>query len=147
LAKREISRMWEDTSRTPYLALFNPDVSGSYVWVTVELMDWVDQALGMARDRYDGRERLIVVHGNRIILWAIMSHLKLNRANVTDFRPPFSRDQVDALTMLAAKGLNHVVLKEYPEAYPAPLFKNQSKCRVIGSKLLDYLSKENAKSM
>lgn len=28
LAKREISRMWEDTSRTPYLALFNPDVSG-----------------------------------------------------------------------------------------------------------------------
>ena len=25
---------------------------------------------------------------------------------VSDFRPPFSRDQVDALTMLAAKGLN-----------------------------------------
>jgi hypothetical protein len=56
------------------------------------------------------------------------------------------KDQVDALTMLAAKGLNHVVLKEYPEAYPAPLFKNQSKCKIIGSKLLDYLSKEDAKS-
>ena len=59
LAKREISRMWEDTSRTPYLALFSPDVSGSYVWVAVELMRWADQALSMARDRYDGRERLI----------------------------------------------------------------------------------------
>lgn len=86
-------------------------------------MRWVDQALGAARERYNGRDRLIVVHGNRIILWAAMSHLKLNKASVSDFRPPFSRDRVDALTMLAAKGLNHVVLKEYPEAYPAPLFK------------------------
>ena len=85
----------------------------------------------MARDRYDGCERLIVVHGNRIILWAIMSHPKLNRANVTDFGPPFSRDQVDALTMLAAKGVNHVVLKEYPEAYPAPLFKKSRYARFV----------------
>lgn len=54
---------------------------------------------------------------------------------------------MDALTLLAAEGLNHVVLKEYPEAYPAPLFKNQSKCKVIGTKLLDYLSKEDAKSI
>lgn len=145
LAKCEISRMWEDTSRTPYLALFNPDVSGSYVWVAVELMRWVDQALGAAREQYDGRERLIVVHGNRLILWAIMSHLKLNKASVSDFRPPFSKDRVDGLTLLAADGLNQVVLKEYPDAYPAPLFKNQSKCKVIGSKLLDYLAKRDLK--
>lgn len=145
LAKREISRMWEDTARTPYLALFNPDVSGAYVWAAVELMRWVDQSLSAAREMYDGRERLIVVHGNRIILWAIMSHLKLNRASVSEFRPPFSRERVDALTLLAAEGLNHVVLEEYPEAYPAPLFKNQSKCKVIGSKLLGYLSKEDPK--
>jgi hypothetical protein len=41
-----------------------------------------------------------------------VSYLKLNRATVSDFRPPFSKDQVDALTMLAANGLDHVVLKE-----------------------------------
>ncbi len=29
LAKREISRLWDDTTRTPYKALFNPTVSGS----------------------------------------------------------------------------------------------------------------------
>jgi hypothetical protein len=106
----------------------------------------VDQALGAAREKYDGRERLIVVHGNRIILWAIMCHLKLNKANVSDFRPPFSKDRVDGLTLLAADGLNQVVLKEYPDAYPAPLFKNQSKCKVIGSKLLDYLAKKDTKA-
>ena len=145
LAKREISRMWEDTSRTPYLALFNPSVSGSYVWVTVELMRWTDHALGAVREKYDGRERLIVVHGNRIILWAIMSHLKLNKTNISDFRPPFSKHRVDELTLLAADRLNQVVLKEYPDAYPAPLFKNQSKCKVIGTELLDLMVKKDAK--
>lgn len=146
LAKREISRMWEDTSRTPYLALFNPDVTGAYVWAAVELMRSVDQALGVERALYDGRERLIIVHGNRLILWAIMSHLRLSKATVSDFHhPPFSKNRVDILTSLAAKGLNRVVMSEYPEAYAAPLFKNQSKCKIIGSKLLSYLSAEDSK--
>ena len=67
-------------------------------------MRWVDQTLGVARESYDGRGRLIVVHGNRIILWSIMNHLKLRKANVSDFRPPFSKERVDALTLLAAEG-------------------------------------------
>lgn len=75
-----------------------------------------------------------------------MNHLKLTKANVSDFRLPFSKDRVDALTLLAAEGLHQVVLKEYPEAYPSPLFKNQSKCKVIGAKLLDYLSKNDTKT-
>ena len=54
-----VSSLARASIESPSLALFSPDVSGSYVWVAVELMRWADQALSMARDRYDGRERLI----------------------------------------------------------------------------------------
>lgn len=139
LAKREISRLWDNTSRTPYKALFNPSVAGSKVWLAVELMRWVDHALESVRAGYEGRERLIVVHGNRIILWAIMRFLNLNNAPVTDFRLPFKLDEVDRLTSLAANELITAVHQHYPDAYPAPLFKNLTKCRVLGDALLERL--------
>jgi len=139
LAKREISRLWEDTSRAPYRALFNPSISGSHVWVAVELMRWVDQALGNEQGKFDGRERLIVVHGNRLILWAIMNHLNLVDASVNDFNLPFSKKRVNELVELATQRLIEIVFENYPEAYPAPLFKNQSKCKVLGSDLLYWL--------
>ncbi len=140
LAKREISRLWEDTSRTPYKALFNPSVTGSRVWVAVELMRWVDQALEVEREKFDGRERLIVVHGNRLLLWAIMNHLHMNDATVDDFKPPFTREHVNELVAIATQRLIEIVFENYPEAYPQPLFKNQSKCKTLGSNLLYWLN-------
>lgn len=139
LVKREISRLWEDTTRAPYRALFNPSTAGSHVWVAVELMRWVDEALNEERNRFDGRERLIVVQGNRLILWAIMDYLKINTLNVTDFKPPFTKQQVAKLVALAAQQLIKIVFEYYPEAYPQPLFKNQSKCKHLGIDLSHWL--------
>jgi hypothetical protein len=139
LVKREISRLWEDTSRAPYRALFNPSTAGSHVWVAVEIMRWVDQALNQERDKVDGRERLIVVQGNRLILWAIMDYLHLNGLSVIDFKPPFTKQQVAELVSLAAKRLIEIVYENYPDAYPQPLFKNQTKCKRLGSDLSHWL--------
>jgi hypothetical protein len=139
LAKREISRLWDNTSRTPYKALFNAEVAGSKVWISVELTRWVDQALESMRASYEGRDRLIVVHGNRVILWAIMSYLDINNMPVADFKPPFGKPEVNDLTRYATEGLRQIVLKHFPEAYPAPLFKNLTKCRVLGAELLKWL--------
>jgi len=139
LVKREISRLWENTTRPPYKALFNASVAGSRVWIAVELMRWVDQALEIEREKCDGRERLIVVHGNRLLLWAIMSYLEMNNAPVTDFKSPFTRDQVNGLVTFATKRLIEIVYESYPEAYPQPLFKNQSKCKILGTNLLYWL--------
>ena len=140
LAKREISRLWEDTSRAPYRALFNSSVTGSRVWVAVELMRWVDQALEAEREKFDGRERLTVVHGNRLLLWAIMNHLHMDHTTVNDFKPPFTKAQVNELVTVATQRLIEIVLDNYPDAYPQPLFKNQSKCRTLGTNLLRWLN-------
>jgi hypothetical protein len=109
------------------------------VWVAVELMRWVDRALEAEREKFDGRERLIVVHGNRLILWAVMSYLDLNNVTITDFKSPFTRDQINDLVDFAAKRLIEIFYENYPEAYPQPLFKNQSKCKMLGGNLLHWL--------
>ena len=137
LVKREISRLWENTTRAPYKALFNSDLTGSRVWVAVELMRWVDHALETEREKYGGRDRLIVVQGNRLILWAVMQHFRLSQAgNVDDFKVPFSRKKVSAIVSKFGANLIEIVYENYPEAYPQPLFKNQSKCRNLGANLL-----------
>jgi AIPR protein len=141
LAKREISRLWEDTSRAPYKALFNQSVAGSDVWTAVELMRWVDTELEKMRQEFDGRDRLIVVHGNRIILWAVMAHLSSTRPRkMNAFELPYSSEEVAPVCSRATKLLVSVVNNHYPDAYPQPLFKNQTKCRELGNELLRRLA-------
>jgi hypothetical protein len=141
LAKREISRLWEDTSKPPYKALFNPSTSGSYVWLTVELMRWVDRALEDDRTKYDGRDRLIVVHGNRLALWAVLTHLNVKGAETADaFVLPFNQEAVRKLTRQTTAHLVELVNLNYPDSYPQPLFKNQTKCRDLGDELLKRLA-------
>ncbi|MFI6576460.1 AIPR family protein [Nocardiopsis sp. NPDC050513] len=140
LAKREISRLWEDTTRPPYKALFNPSVSGSQIWIAVELMREVDRALEAKREDTDGRDRLIVVHGNRLLLWAIMHFLELKKVKSThDFNLPFTTENIRTVTEIATSQLLSIVAAHYPDSYPQPLFKNQTKCRDIGNRLIESL--------
>lgn len=140
LAKREISRLWEDTSKPPYRALFNPSVTGSDVWTAVEVMRWVDAALVALRAAYDGRDRLILVHGNRVILWAVMEHAGLRSLTSEEaFQPPLGEGHVTQLAREAARQLVSLVNADYPDSYPQPLFKNLAKCRALGEALLKGL--------
>ena len=137
LAKREISRLWEDTSKAPYKALFNPSVSGSYVWTAVELMRWVDDALESERATRDGRDKLIAVHGNRFILWAVLSYLNVrNIGSEHAFEVPFTKDQIATLTTKLMQRLVGLVAQLFSDAYPQPLFKNQTKCQILGALLM-----------
>jgi len=143
LAKREISRLWEDTSKSPYKALFNSSVSGSAVWTAVEVMRSVDAALESVRQYYEGRDRLIAVHGNRLVLWAVMEYLRLRtRQEAEAFQPAVDETSVRKLAELAVAKLIALVNSDYPDSYPQPLFKNQSKCRHLGESLLEQLNEE-----
>ncbi len=44
-AKREIGRLWEDTSKAPYKALFNPSLSGMKMWKCIQIMRQIDLSL------------------------------------------------------------------------------------------------------
>lgn len=141
LAKREISRLWEDTSKAPYKTLFNASISGPTVWTAVKVLRLIDRSLESARSTLDGRDRLIAVHGNRIIAWAVMRRLGVHEpSGESGFTDIYQNGAIDALTTAAATNLVSIVGERYPDAYPQPLFKNQTKCRDLGDRLLASLA-------
>ena len=126
-AKREISRLWEDISKAPYKQLFNAGVTGPMIWDTVRALRAVDAALQIEAKTYSGREALICVHGNRFIQWAAMKALAL--------KPGESFDKVAAaVPEIVQKTVPRAIAQvktDYPESYPASLFKNLAKCRAL----------------
>ena len=67
-AKREISRLWDDTSRSPYKQLFNSGTTYLRVWRCVQVMRTVDDELARLGRASGGRKKGVAVHGNRLVL-------------------------------------------------------------------------------
>jgi hypothetical protein len=134
LAKREISRLWEDVARAPYTDLFNRSTTGTRVWRAVEVLRAVDASLADERKGLDGRDRLTAVHGNRLVAHVVFRRLPpgvLDDPNA-DFEVALAT--VSRLTRDALTDVRGVVAADYPTNYPASLFKNASKCRDIVTK-------------
>jgi hypothetical protein len=130
LAKREVSRLWEDVGKPPYKDLFNEDLSATRMWRSVVVLRLVEDTLREEQRGLEGRDRLVAVHGNRLI-----AHLVLGRlaAAMNDAAPDMSEVEasVPNLTRRAFKRVRKVVAAEYPSSYPASIFKNLTKCRDI----------------
>ncbi len=141
LAKREIGQLWEDITATPYKTLFNASVSGAQVWAAVQTMRQVEQDLRALRaTEFDGRDWLVSVHGNRLALWAVVAHLGSGKLKgATDFAPVFDRAEVRATTEKVGRLIVTLVGQNYADSYPQPLFRNLTKTRDVGERLLASL--------
>jgi hypothetical protein len=131
-AKREIGKLWEDISKVPYRALFNPSVSGPEVWRSVRVLRIVEAILQREQKQREGRDRMFAVHGNRLIEWLLFQGLKdmgqmTGDPDSTDLRAKIEHNAVIALDTVAGKanGLYGT------DVYLASLFKNLTKCRAI----------------
>ncbi|OGK12445.1 MAG: hypothetical protein A2Y63_00730 [Candidatus Riflebacteria bacterium RBG_13_59_9] len=78
-AKREIGKLWEDISRAPYRALFNPSVTGRRMWSLVKLLRAIEQQLAIERASMTGRDAMFAIHGNRFITYQVFKRLPLSR--------------------------------------------------------------------
>jgi len=130
-AKREISKLWEDISKAPYKQLFNNGVTGPVVWQTVQTLRAVDTQLQILANSHSGRDALICVHGNRFIQWASLRALKATHG-----------DNIAALNADIPKTVASIVQKviasvkaNFSDSYPASLFKNLGKCRVLAKEI------------
>jgi hypothetical protein len=128
-AKREVGRLYDSVENTPYTLLFNPSVSAQRLWHAVEVSRAVDGALREKVAQLDGKERLIAIHGNRLVLHVVFARLggsALNdgTANLTEVLIKAKQATVKVLADVTAK-----TLTIYPSAYAANLFKNASKCK------------------
>nr|WP_256667745.1 AIPR family protein [Pseudomonas sp. R-28-1W-6] len=126
-AKREISKLWEDITKAPYKQLFNTGVTGPSVWQMVRVLRAVDFHLQVESQKYTGRDALVCVHGNRFIQWAVLRALGVKPD--TQFNDVSAK--VPQMVAETVRNLIASVKANYSDSYPASLFKNLGKCRVL----------------
>jgi len=96
----------------------------------------VDSTLKAFQLSLEGKDRLIAIDGNRFALHVVFQ--KLESATLTD--PKSDLEQAKAgLPVLTTRVLIDMIAKVtalFPAAYPANLFKNQTKCKELAKSLL-----------
>jgi AIPR protein len=125
-AKREVSRLWDDTTKSPYKALFNAKTDHLRIWRSVQILRAVDRELDRLRSGLDNRTKGYAVHGNRLIAHVVFAHLDLTGIEVhaADWAPTLV--QAIKLTSRVLHIMKDIGEVEYA-GYTASLFKNATK--------------------
>jgi hypothetical protein len=130
-AKREIGKLWEDIDRPPYRLIFNGSVSGVQLWRCVEILRVVDAELKGLQSSLAGRERLVAVHGNRLVLHLVFQGLPVGKFNDPGFDPTQSRVGARPRTRTLLSELTREIDQRFPASYIASLVKNAGKCKEL----------------
>jgi hypothetical protein len=130
-AKREIGKYFENLDGGIYKEIFNPSVSGGYVWNCVKATRGVEKVLSKKVSelpKRSGREYGLLIHGNRIITMLSIKKLGLQPKAT---KPGFSIDEneLESTVTEVVSALQTQLDTDYPDAMMGTLFKNQTKCR------------------
>lgn len=132
-AKREIGRLWDDISKAPYKQLFSAGTAGPFVWEAVQALRAVDTSLQTEAKKYSGRDGLVCVHGNRFIQWAALRQLGIGPSE--SFASMSAK--VPTVVQSTVAGVVAAVKTNYADSYPASLFKNLAKCRLLAKLVVE----------
>ncbi|BAY08192.1 AIPR family protein [Calothrix sp. NIES-2098] len=131
-AKSAIGSLWEDVTKAPYKALFNASVSSIRLWRLVQIHRVIDEQLNIdKKNKRQGREAMLSVHGNRFLARQVFKHLPLESLDnpKTDIQAIIN--QVEAITTKVIELTTSAVNEHYPDSYLANLFRNITKCQEI----------------
>jgi AIPR protein len=134
-AKREIGKLWEDITKAPYRALFNPSVSGLRLWRLVQMQRAIDSELRIQQEERDGKEKMFPVHGNRFLAYQVYKYLLSGPIDdlTIDISPLLRR--VKETTNRATIRTIQATADLFPDSYLASLFKNLTRCRKIDTQI------------
>lgn len=130
--KSQIGKLWEDISKRPYISLFNPSVSGLYVWRCIQAQRLIDAAIDAQRTRYrKPRESKILTYGNRLMASIVFSKIPVRRFDDPkfDFDAEISTEIIAGLVHSVAYALVLHLQRFFSNAMIPTFFKNQTKCR------------------
>ncbi|ELJ8549560.1 AIPR family protein, partial [Vibrio cholerae] len=134
-AKREIGKFYENLSKAPYKSIFNPNVSGVYVYNVVKSLRLVETLLNKkieSLSKKSGRDYGVLVHGNRMIALLVFSDLDLNKfANNYEFDT--TKLEFEKSFKKIVEKLSQQIEKEYADKILGTLFKNTTICKDLYS--------------
>lgn len=139
-AKREVSRLWDDTSKAPYKLLFNASTNHLRVWRSVRILRAIDRQLEVERRGLDNRTKGYSIHGNRLIAHVIFKCLDMSGIAQAscDWAPVVERAR--AMTMPTLNEMRRIGEAEYG-GYIASLFKNGTKTDRLARLTIEALAK------
>lgn len=127
-AKREVSKLWSNTSKAPYKILFNDGTEGPMIWKRVKIMKKVESRIKQRLPEFIGRDKLIMVHGNRFILYLTYTAVINDEGDAENtLEDDFLISAVDT----ACINLKTAIDGLYEADQLASLFKNREKCTII----------------
>ena len=134
-AKREVGRLWagaEDPKPgTQYRHLFNADLTARKLWRSVRCLRAIDSSIAECRNKFEGKSRLIGIHGNRLITHMCYQELPADVFSRSDEEFLEAEASLPSLVEDVYTALIEVIAEDFPEKYLASLFKNASRCTII----------------
>jgi hypothetical protein len=128
-AKREVGMLYEDITKAPYIQLFNAGTTARRLWQAVVTMRSIDAELRQIQADRSRKEQLIAIHGNRFVSYLVLQKLRKGGNDLPD--PTGNQPLIRKLTELMLDLTIKLVGDQHAGAYPASLFKNASKCRLL----------------
>lgn len=98
----------------------------------------MDKYLQIHEGDYQGRNRLALIHGNRFILYVVLQRVKslsnyfteiIDTSEITDF----VNIECENIIPRVVNAMN----VKFPDAYPAYIFKNVGRCRLLLAEIDD----------
>jgi hypothetical protein len=133
--KREIGKLWDDISKAPYKALFNNALQGLRLWKLVQIQRIIDQTLATEESILSGRERLICIHGKRVIAFKTFNSTHESLKNSPNTVTQQERDSIITTTKEFLKRVTEKCNELYNDSYPQSIFKNPTKSRTVSNSI------------
>lgn len=136
--KREIGKLWDDLENAPYKKLFNPKITGRYVYNCVRTQRLIDFSIKTLEDSLENpRDQSILIHGNRFISMLVFNTINKKSYSITKFNFD-SQDliqKMDNKVKSEFEKLKLIIDSDYEKSIILTLFKNGSKCKDIIDKI------------
>lgn len=136
--KREIGKLWENIEKAPYTQLFNPGVTGLYVWNCIQVQRIIDKELQLIGKDKGGKDYSISVHGNRVVAYLVFKEF-----NPADLKSPtFDIEKfIEEIRLKDKVYENYNLLVQlindlYDNAVIPTFFKNFRKCQHVADELI-----------
>ena len=143
-AKTGIGRFYNDLSRAPYKAIFNPNTSGARAFNAARILRAVDKWIADRKsqaDRKSGYSWGLLVHGNRAMASAVFARLgnHLLDQPISEFPTDYESKVFAACEEVYPIILDHLE-KVFPNKALAVLFKGPKNCKTIHKLVSQQLS-------
>ena len=128
--KGNIGSLTENIDKKPYKLIFNSGTNSFALYNGVQILRLVDDYIKKYENTATGRKRLVLIHGNRCLLYLIINELKKIKKYDSEYL-----DRNDIIPQLNKLFIDYweriftVMQQHFSDTYPAHIFRNVGRLR------------------